>query len=423
METTWQKNWEANKQYPTLEGDIEADVVIVGGGITGITLAYQLATSGKKVVVLNKGTLKKSSYTAYTTAMIMAEIDTTYPKLVKMFGAEQAAYIWLLGMEAINNIEEIIKTEDIDCEFAVVPAYIYANNAKEWDGLKEEAKLLKEANFPVEIIEGNSGDKKLEIPNTGAYILTNQAKFHPLKYCDGLRVAAEAKGAKFFEKTAALEINGNEKVEVITKDGKVKADFVIVATYEPFNKPKELFAKKGMYTSYMCELSIPKNILTEGLYVDAQNPYHYFRVDAMQGKDRMIVGGADHRQEIKMNPEKNYAEVLEYAEKILGGVEYKVETKWDGGILETVDGLPLIGRYSREYPNRLVATGYSGNGMTYSMIATKILTDIITGENKVANPFEPLRPLRITNLIIKGKDYLEEFFRGAAKNIFRKPGR
>lgn len=416
METTWQRDWRASKEYPILTDDLKTDVCIVGGGITGITLAYLLARAGKRVVVLEAGELRESSYTAYTTAMIMAQIDTAFPDLVRMFGQATATQIWREGFGAIDAIEEIIKKENIACEFGRTEAYVYGNNQKEWAKLEEEAKLLKEKGFPVSVPK-----EKIEIPNAGYYLLENQAKFHPLKYCDGLRLAAEREGAMFFEKTRAKEIVGKVPVEILTKNGKVIAEDVVVATYQPFHNPPELFARKGMYVSYMCELSIPKGILPEGLYLDGANPYHYFRVDRERMEDRLIIGGADHRQEIKMNPEKNFAEILDYAEKVLKGAKYTLITKWDGGILEPVDGLPFIGPYTTTYPNRYVATAYSGNGMTYSMIAAQIITNYIFKKEVTVNPFYPRRRLSLRNLWIKGGHYLMEFFGGALRNVFRKP--
>jgi glycine/D-amino acid oxidase-like deaminating enzyme len=417
METTWQKDWKSHTIYPSLLEDVKCDVTIVGGGISGITLAYLLSKAGKSVVVLEKGNLRDNSHTAYTTAMLMAEVDTSFKNLTEIFGKEKATMVWEAGLDALDVIEKIIREEGIECEFERVPAFIYANNEKEWQGIKEDMQLVKEAGVPLEITEGK---ENLKIPNSGYYELESQAKFHSLKYCEALRDAATKHGARFFENSEVKNIKGTKIVYTYTQKAKVISSWVVIATYDPFNKPKELFAKKGMYMTYMLELALPKNSLINGLYVDAENPYHYFRVDKLADKDRVIIGGADHRTEIKMDPEKNFAAIEEYANKLFGP-NYKIVTKWRGGILETWDGLPFVGSYSSKYPNRFVITGFSGNGITYSTIASKILVDKILGQkNKYYKVFDPMRGYSLAAAYLKGKDYIEEFFHGAIKNMFKK---
>lgn len=415
METTWQKGFEASKDYPALAEDIHTDVVIIGGGITGITLAYLLAKSGKKVAVLEAGILEKASYTAYTTAFLTYQIDTGLQDLERIWGRMGARDIWRSGSEAIDKIEQIIKEEKIDCEFMRCPEFLYANDKREWKQIEEEAQLGQTLGFDIDL----KGDRA---------VIKNQAKFHPLKYADGLRQAAIKKGALFYENTKVIKIEGKVPVEVSTARHKVTAKWAVIATYKPFNNPARVFARKGMYKSYVYELSIPGGVLAEGLYLDADNPYHYFRIDKGKGKtpkhDRMIIGGEDHRVEIKMKEEKNFEALTQYAERILQEHQYEVVTKWTGGILETIDGLPYIGPYSKKHPNRLLATGFSGNGMTYSMIAGRLFHDHI-GDiyNKYASLYSPYRGYSWAAFYLKGRDYVEELWGGAVKNIFREKGR
>ncbi len=413
MATTWQKT--AHDPRPALSGSHEADVVIVGGGITGTTAAYILAKAGKKVIVIDKGTLAQS-VTAYTTAFLTCEIDTDLSDLKKIFGSASSRLIWQSGEEAIQAIETIIKEEDIDCEFTRCPEYIFARSAHQWKLVEEEAAAAKALGFHVEIRKNGF----LPFADPGYALLPNQAKFHPLKYVAALRQRAEAEGALFFEHTRAIELAGDAPVTVLTQSGSVSAPWVIIATYNPFNKSIELYAHKGMYISYIMELAVPKKLLQEGLYIDAQNPYHYFRLDPGENEDRLIIGGEDHRKEIPMNPEKNFGALENYAKKILGKVTYRIITRWSGPILETWDGLPFIGAYSKKYPARLVATGFSGNGMTYAMTAALILADTIQGKkNKYADIFSPKRGYSFRAAFIKGRDYLEEFIFGSLVNFFR----
>jgi glycine/D-amino acid oxidase-like deaminating enzyme len=420
--TTWQNTIDGKKgvEFKPLNENIVTDVVIVGGGITGTTLAYLLSRAGKKVTVLEKGTLTESSTTAYTTAFLTYEIDTRLQDLVKMFGKDKAQGVWNSGIDAIDLIESIIFEEKIECEFTRCPLYIYANSESEWSHIKKEAELAKEASFKVEIHPNKKTKDKLPFKNFGYVQIPDQAKFHPLKYVAGLREHAVKYGAQFFENTEAVSMDGTKIVTIKTKSGhSVKAEFVIVATYVPFHKPKELFAKKGMYTSYVYELDFHGLELEEALYMDGANPYHYFRVDKTGQSQRVIIGGEDHREEIKIDSKKNFKALREYSEELLGR-DYKIKTKWDSGVLETIDGLPYIGPYSGELPNRLVATGFSGNGMTYSMVAGVILCEYIMGKkNKYEEIYTPRRDYSLYSFFIKSRDYAGEFWNGALKNIFK----
>jgi glycine/D-amino acid oxidase-like deaminating enzyme len=149
---------------------------------------------------------------------------------------------------------------------------------------------------------------------------------------------------------------GPGSVTVKIAAGSVTAKDVIVSTYAPFNNPRISKYKKGVYNSYVFEIRVPEGIFTEGLYWDAESPYHYFRIDRRGTFDRMILGGEDHRSELPVSQKK-----FDALEKYL----------------EPAGGLPLIGAYK---PHQFVATAFSGNGMTYAMVSALIFRDLILGQ-------------------------------------------
>lgn len=414
MSTTW-KNIEI-KAYPVLQEHLTADVIVVGGGITGILSAYFLAREGKKVVVLEKECLKESM-TAYTTAFITYVIDTPLHELIQIFGQRKARLVWQSGDEAINAFESLIDDEDISCEFVRTDEYIVAKDEKEYAVLKEEARLASLLGFPVRSSRGDA----LPFKNAGYAWIPRQAKFHPLAFLSALRQKAEGEGALFFEQSEVTELRGGATVVATTSEGSVSAPHVCIATYDPFNHPQELFAHKGPYTSYILELEVPAGSLREGLYLDMANPYNFFRVDPKPGALRVVVGGADHRKEIPIDPQKCWGAVEDFWRKTLPHIPFKRVKEWKGCILEPVDGLPYIGTFSRLYPNQFVAMGFSGNGMTYAMIAALLFRDrVMKRENPYEEVYDPGRKESLKALFEKGKDYAEEFFGGALKNIFRR---
>jgi glycine/D-amino acid oxidase-like deaminating enzyme len=416
MKVTDKSTWEDVKEkfpYGKLKSNLETDVAIVGGGITGILSAYLLAKAGKKVAILESSKLI-SSTTAYTTAFITQSIDTDLVDMLKIYGKQNSKLVLDSHGQAIDLIESIIKEERIDCEFMRCSNYSYANVPEDFEYLEEEKEAADALDFPIVLKKKND----LNFNNAGYLEIKRQAKFHPLKFLQGLIPKLQELGVLIYQDTEVTKISGNKKLTVNTKAGSiVKSEYVIVATYDPFNKPKNTFAKKGMYKSYVFEVQIPEGILKEGIYEDMENPYHYFRVDRMNGFDRMIVGGEDHRRELKVPENKNFMALEQYLEKLLEGKKYTIVKKWAGPILEPSDGLALMGEYA---PKQLIATAFSGNGMTYSAISAMIFRDIITGKkNSWVKIYDPKRRPTAKQLLIKARDYGEEFYQGAVKNMFK----
>jgi glycine/D-amino acid oxidase-like deaminating enzyme len=407
-------SWEdiPRKEYGSFKGEMKADVVIVGGGMAGVFSAYLLSEAGKKVILLEKDRLG-NGYTLCTTAFLTQSIDIDTPDLIKLFGKAGAQEILASHQTAIDLVEAIVKREKINCDFTRCSNYIYANSEKDLKALAEEAKALSDLGIKITLSEKG---KDLGIPNAGYIEICNQAKFHPLKFLTALAACAEKNDAQIFEQTEAIKLEKMEKdrQKVITKNGSIEAEYVVVATYKPFNNPLSLYFKKGSYVSYVLEMEVRDMNLKEGTYEDTENPYHYFRVDPMKNYSRVIIGGEDHRQDIPVNEDKNYAALIEYADSLIPPSNRKITKQWDGIILEPVDGLATIGQIGEEHV--LYALGFSGNGMSYSAIAALIFRDVITGsDNSLIRLYHPRRHIGVKKLATKAKDYTEELVKGAFK--------
>ena len=418
MDIEEQPAWKAGIEktsFPKLEENLKCDVAIVGGGLAGILNAYLLAKSGKDVILLEKDKIG-SGATEYTTAFITQDVDTEFAELIKLFGNDSARLIWQSGADAIDLIERIIKEEKIDCEFMRTSLYTYANTSKQFEDLKEEQKTISEFGFDA---SPPRADGALNFSNSGYFEIPNQAKFHPLKFLYALSDVVVKMGVKIYEQSEVTGIeHGETGITVRANEHQLDAEQVVVATYQPFHNRIRLFLKRGMYRSYVLEARLPKRLIKEGMYLDTENPYHYFRIDPAADYDRIILGGEDVKSIFKINHEKSFAALEEYLGKILHGVEYTITRKWIGPILEPSDGIALIGETSE---NEFVATAFSGNGMTYSAISAMFINDLILGrENAYAKVYDPKRIPTIKNLFIKGGDYIDEFIGGAAKNIFKK---
>jgi len=409
--TPW-REYKKEKKFPKLQNDLTVDVAIIGGGITGILNAYALTRAGKKVALIEKNELGTYA-TMDTTAFITEVIDTDLTQIASIFSEATAKAVWVSGMQAIDEHEKIVKEENIDCEFTRCPNYVFAATKKQFKTLTEEHEMYKRFKLPAKLVEDG---RDLGVENYGYLEIPNQAKFHVTKYLYAVAEKAAVRGALIFENTCAKEISGTDPVTITTGRWTITAKDVIIATYKPITN-KKTHLKKGMYRSYIFEVHIEKNIFKEALYEDMSNPYYYFRIDPQEGYDRMIVGGEDHKDIFGKTLVKTSFNALEkYLDRILEGRRYKIVKRWNGPILEPSDGLPLIGEIQ---PHYYVATAFSGNGMTYSMISSHLIRDLILGKK---NPFEKVyTPQRLLlhpkRLAVKAKDYVQEFFGGAMKNL------
>lgn len=390
------------------------DVAIIGGGIAGLSAAYRLARDGRRVAVLEKGRIAGSA-SGLTTAFITRSLDTDTADLIDTSGAAFTRDLLRSHQRAIDDIEEICRDERIECEFARCPLYLYANAPEELETIGREYRALRELGAEAVF----SPEPATGFRNAGFVSIPEQAKFHPLRYMAGLAEAAAARGASIFEGSEVLGVEGDGPFEVKTAGGAIRAAYVVSATNRPFGEPARLFFQKGFYVTYMLELPLASDEIAEGIYEDTANPYRYFRVDVGQnGARRAIIGGEDHRRDIHVSPEKNFAELEDYATSAFGAARGETRRRWSGPILEPADGLAYIGPLDN--PKMLYATAFSGNGMTYGTIAGRLIADLVAGRD---NPDERLyrasRVPPLKRLWVKGRDYLGELWGGAIHNSLR----
>lgn len=225
-ETIWQKNLQ-KPNFSPLKGDIKADIAVLGGGITGVTLAYLLSRDFK-VCLLEKNSLG-SGETSRTTAFLTYDIDCNLIELAKKYGKEKAKNIWNSAKDAIDNIEKITREEKIENEFETCPLYKLPRDKKGLNDLYKEVELANNFGFPLKMRAKDIGLFSKEY-----LVAENNAKFHPLKHIYNLALRAKDSGAQIYENTCVLNYNNKEKEVIIETDkGQVKANYLILATHNP----------------------------------------------------------------------------------------------------------------------------------------------------------------------------------------------
>ena len=382
MESIWQDTH--LPQFPQLQGDIRTDVLIIGGGMAGLLCGHMLQQAGVRYVIAEAKTIA-SGITKNTTAKVTSQHGLVYRELIARFGTEQAGLYLEANEQAVGAYRELCKT--IDCDFSDQANFVYSKDDPR--KLEEELASLQALKFPAVFVR----DVPLPFSTVGAVKFPHQAQFHPLKF-----LSAIAPPLAIFENTPVRELT---KVCATTDHGNIYADTIIVATHFPFlNKHGSYFLKLYQQRSYAISL---ENIhAPEGMYLDAQENGLSFRPH----NGVLILGGGGHRTGKQGG---NWQELEQFAGDHFP--DAVITHRWATQDCMTLDGIPYIGRYSARTPNLYVATGFNKWGMTSSMVAARMLTELITrGSSPYTQVFSPsrsiLRPQLAVNALESTKNLL-----------------
>lgn len=369
MKSIWSESC-ALPEREKLHGDYVTQAVVIGAGMAGLLTAFFLQKQGMQVMVLERGATA-CGVTANTTAKITSQHNLIYDRLIRQFGVELAAqYAWA-NQRAVKSYRELILDRKIECDFEAKPAYVYT--------LRDEKRVEDEAVAAAKLgIEAEYVTAAPELPFEirAAVKFENQAQFHPLQF-----LKAISSGLNIYENTVVRDIRDDV---VITETGRVTADHIIVATHFPIiNVPGWYFARMHQERSYVIALENAAQV--NGMYIDEGEHGYSLR----NWQNLLLFGGSGHRT--GKHPDAGSYEVLRRAAFALYPQSREV-CRWSAQDCVTWDGIPYIGRYSSSARNLYVATGFQKWGMTSSMAAAEIITDMILGrENNCADIFSPRR--------------------------------
>lgn len=385
---------------PSLDSDIQTDVCIVGAGIAGLSCAYELLKSGKSVVVIDAGVIG-CGQTGRTTAHLCNALDDRYYDLIDLFGEESAKHILESHSHAIKRIQEIVLSENIDCNFLPVDGFLFVPPGENFEVLQKELHATQKLGLSTEMTSGSP------IPSfdVGPSLkFPNQAQFHPFKYMNGLAKAIENLGGKFYSRTRVVDFKGGETCKVVAENGHtVTSQSLIVATNTPVNDRFIIHTKQAAYRTYVIGATVPKGYLPKALYWDTPDPYHYLRLQPFsETEDLLIIGGEDHKTGQQDNPHHCWDRLEKWARDRFPAMSTALY-RWSGQVYEPVDSIAYIGKNPTD-TNVYIVTGDSGNGMTHGVIGGLLIRDIIM---KIDNPWEKIYDPSRKNLKAT-KDYIEE---------------
>ena len=377
MRSLWQETAKL-PNFSSFSGDAKTDVLIIGGGITGILCAHMLQSAGADCILVEAKRVC-GGITANTTAKITSQHGLFCHKLVKRFGKEYARMYLDANDAALEQYARLCR--DIDCEFKRKDAFAYS--------LNDRGILEKELDALSSIGHCAAYQEQLPLPfeTAGAVRFDHQAQFHPLKFAAGL-----TKGLTIYENTAVRELEG---LTAITDNGRIKAESVIVATHFPFiNKHGAYFIKLYQQRSYVLALEDAEPL--EGMYIDGSGNGMSFR----KFGNTLLLGGGGHRTGKQGG---GWAELEAFTAEHYPGA--KTKYRWATQDCMSLDGVPYIGQYSKNTPGLYAAAGYNKWGMTSAMAAAMILTDMVQGKDApYAQVFSPSRNMLRPQLFINGAE-------------------
>jgi glycine/D-amino acid oxidase-like deaminating enzyme/nitrite reductase/ring-hydroxylating ferredoxin subunit len=372
-------------EFPAVDGDCNADVVVVGGGITGVTAAYLLKRAGCRVILLERERCA-SLDTGHTTAHLTHVLDTPLHELEHNFGPGRAQMAWRAARSAIDQIEANIAAESIECEFRRLSGFLHAPVSGE-DGkgefwkLKRDTELANQFGFRAQFMNSVPMMKRPGVE------FANQAVFHPRKYVAGLLRAIPGQGSAVFEHTAVDEIS-EKPLTVRAGRSRIRCDFVVIATHTPLRGHSGMMAaillqtKLFLYTTYVLGARIASGIVPDAIFWDTSDPYYYLRVDHRGDHDYVIFGGEDHKTGQETDTVAVFERLESRLKKLLPRVE--VDRRWSGQVVETPDGIPYIGKTAED---QFAATGFAGQGMAFGTVGAMMATDAYL---KRDNPWKDL---------------------------------
>ncbi|GAB2868833.1 FAD-dependent oxidoreductase [Streptomyces deserti] len=361
-------------RHPALTEDLEVDVAVVGGGIAGLSTAWELARAGRSVAVLEAGRIA-ASVTGHTTAKVTALHTLIYDKLRRTRSPEGARLYARSQSEAIARMAGIADELGIDCDWEPRNAYTYVCDAGRVDELRAEARAAREAGLPASFVT----ETGLPFPVAGAVEVTGQAQFHPRKYLLALAADLVTRGGRIFEDTTVVGLDEGEPCRLSTTAGAtVTARDVVVATHYPIFDRALLFARLTPRRELVVAGPVPADQDPNGMYITPDEGTRSVRTAPYSGDRRLMIVTGEHFTPGTGDTRARFERLTAWATEHFP--DLRITHRWATQDNDPTDTVPLVGPLHPGARHTYVATGFGGWGMTGGVMAGRLLSAQITGE-------------------------------------------
>ena len=367
--------------YPSVREDLETEILIVGGGITGSLIAHQCIADGYETVLIDRREIGHGS-TSATTSMLQYEIDVPLFQLIDLIGEKAAVECYWACHKSIDDLGKIVKQVKSDCGFKKKESLYFAAFQKDVKWLKKEYEARKKIGIPVKWLEADEIEKKFQLKNSFGGILSEQGgNIDAFNLTHDILAYNHKKGLKIFDKTdiknTTYKPNG---VTVVTEHGTtIKAKKIIYCNgFESTEIIKDNFVKLlSTYAIVGERFEDDQSYLNETLFWNTAKPYTYLRTT---DDNRLLIGGEDEdfvnaeKRDELLNQKSD--KLTKYLKKILPNYDFRMDFVWAGTFGETKDGLPYIGKHPN-FESAYFVLGFGGNGITFSVIGMDLISQML----------------------------------------------
>lgn len=387
-----------------LAGEVSADVAILGGGITGVTLAALLADTGRSVVLLEAGALGCGS-TGNSTGNLYEVLSHGLYRIGEKWDRDIMREVAKSRTDAIRFIERNVEQLNINCDFRRCSLYRYGTSSEALEIVRKEYQAAIWAGLACQLAEN------LQLPTGTAtsLVLESQAQFNPLAYIQGLAANAASGGCRIFENSPVIAIDEDDHT-LHTAQGKVIARHLVFASHTP-KGVHLVHAEMTPYREYGIALQLGSGTYPQGIFWDEDADQHSLRSSRLGQRQHLIIIGADQKMG-QHDGEQCLARLEDFARTTLDVAS--IDFHWSAQNYQSPDYLPYIGSISDS--GIYIATGFAADGLTYGTLAAHIISDEILGRrNRSAELYKATRvaPLKaaagiLTENLNVAKSFIED---------------
>ena len=362
--------------HPSLAADLTVDVAVVGAGIAGLSTAWELARRGRSVAVLEADRVA-TGVTGHTTAKLSALHTLVYARLRRTRGTDAAKLYGRSQTEAIQHASALVKELGIDCDWEDTEAYTYAQDPESAGELRAEAEAAREAGLPAEYVT----ETGLPFPVAGAVRVSEQAQFHPRKYLLALADDLLRRGARIHEHTRVVGLREGEPCRLTTEAGPtVTATDVVVATHYPIFDRALLFTRLSPRRELVLTAPVGSGLAPHGMFITPEQGTRSLRTAPYRDGQRLLIVTGEHfTPGTGDDVEERFERLADWATGHFGRLTFT--HRWATQDNDSTDSVPLVGPLHAGSRHTYVATGFGGWGMSGGIMAGRLLSDLVTGQN------------------------------------------